>query len=69
MKIEIDPELCAGTAVCMDTAPQIFDVSADGIASVRSDAPWPVDQRLARRAAAKCPLGAIAIEQDTEEEH
>jgi ferredoxin len=68
MKIEIDLELCAGTALCMDAAPEIFDVSADGRASVRDDAPVRIDERRALRAAANCPLGAILIEPGTQEE-
>jgi ferredoxin len=66
MKIEIDLDLCAGTALCADSAPEIFDVSADGFASVRDDAPEPIDERRARRAAANCPLRAIVIENDTQ---
>jgi ferredoxin len=69
MKITIDLELCAGTAQCMDTAPDVFDVSADGRASVRTDVSEPVDERLVHRAAANCPLGAISIEQATDSQH
>jgi ferredoxin len=64
MKIAIDLGLCAGTALCMDAVPEVFDVSADGRASVREDAPKPLDERRVLRAAANCPLGAILIQDD-----
>jgi ferredoxin len=67
MRIDIDLELCAGTAVCMSTAPEIFDVSAEGQSSVRADIAQPVDRQQLQRAISNCPMGAISTTTDDEE--
>ena len=57
-KIVIDRSLCSGFGACAELAPDVFEVGAGGIASVRvgeSDDPRVVD------AAASCPMGAIRV--------
>lgn len=62
MKAIIDPDLCTGCGLCVDTAPEIFEMVED-IAQVKVDA---VDEKLqdaARQAADECPSQAILIEE------
>jgi ferredoxin len=57
-QIVIDRSLCSGFGVCAELAPDVIEVGADGIASLRvgtTDDPRVLD------AAAQCPMGAIAV--------
>lgn len=57
-RIVIDGSLCSGFGTCAELAPDQFEVGPDGIALARvgeSDDPAVLD------AAAKCPMGAIAV--------
>jgi ferredoxin len=58
LRIEIDRSLCDGIGACIEAAPGLFELGADGIAVVRvdvTDAPDAVD------AACACPMGAITV--------
>lgn len=57
-RIEIDRTLCSGFGACAELAPEIFELDAGGVASVRtreSDDPRVVD------VAAACPMSAISV--------
>lgn len=57
-RIVIDQSLCSGFGSCADLTPEVFEVGAGGVASVRvgeSDDPSLVE------AAASCPMGAITL--------
>ena len=57
-EIEIDRSLCSGFGTCAELAPEIFELDASGIASVRrgrSDDPAVVE------AVNQCPMAAIAV--------
>lgn len=57
-RIEIDRSLCSGFGSCIEAAPDLFELGADGIAVARSDA---TDAREVLEAAHACPMGAIAV--------
>ena len=70
-RVRVDPRLCEGHALCIDLAPEVFDLSADDVAScderpadaLWDDALW--DDALwdtVKAAVDACPRGAIAIE-------
>jgi ferredoxin len=65
-RITVDPSLCSGFGSCVDLAPGLFRLGADGIASsvvVETDDP------AALEAAAACPMAAISVlEVDLERE-
>ena len=63
MRISVDPELCAGHALCQARAPQLFDLDIDGHASAAVDVPPPELEAPAREAAEACPEQAIMITQ------
>lgn len=57
-EIVIDRSLCSGFGACAELAPDIFEVDADGKATVRvgrSDDPAVLD------AADACPMAAIQV--------
>jgi ferredoxin len=64
-RIIIDRGACSGFGSCIDTAPMIFAMGDDGIATaggVNSD----LDAALA--AAEACPMGAITVVEDSGQE-
>ena len=63
-RIEIDRKLCSGFGSCLDAAPGLIELGADGIAIAlveSTDAPAAFD------AAHSCPMGAITIVEAPEE--
>lgn len=57
-EIVIDRSLCSGFGACAELAPEVFEVDAGGIATLRvgrSDDPAVLD------AAAACPMAAIQV--------
>ena len=57
-EIVIDRSLCSGFGACAELAPDVFEVDAGGLATVRvgqSDDPAVLD------AAAACPMAAIQV--------
>ncbi|MBI2438249.1 MAG: ferredoxin [Lentisphaerae bacterium] len=62
MKAIVDPDLCTGCGLCVDTCPAVFEMN-DAIAKVRvAEVP---DEALetCREAADNCPVEAIKIEE------
>ena len=59
MKICIDREQCIGDGICVDEAPETFDLDDDRIA-VLKDGPWD-DQEYVVAAAEACPLNIIEV--------
>jgi len=61
MRIEVDPALCEGNAVCMKVAPEVFEVRDDDKAYVLVS---PVPEALRAKvevAVRRCPRRAISI--------
>lgn len=60
-RVRVDPRLCEGHALCIDLAPEVFDLSDDDVATC--DEQPPMSSRDAVTAAMNaCPRGAITIE-------
>jgi len=62
-RIEIDRSLCSGFGSCIEAAPELFELGADGIAVARVDA---TDAVAALDAAEACPMAAIVVVEDEE---
>ncbi len=61
MKARVDPELCIGCGLCVDTCPAIFKMEEDK--AVAYIAPVPkAQEELCRKATDECPVTAIIIE-------
>lgn len=57
-RIEIDRTLCSSFGSCIDAAPELIELGADGIAAARVES---TDDPAAMAAAHSCPMGAITI--------
>lgn len=61
MKISVDRELCEGSGMCVEIAPELFELGEDdGLAVVRGDGSVPAGlEGKAIEAAETCPVQAI----------
>ena len=62
MKIVVNYDLCESNAICMDEAPEVFEVRDDDMLYVLSETPAPELEDKVRRAAERCPKQAITLE-------
>jgi ferredoxin len=61
--VRVDPRLCEGHALCIELAPEVFDLADDDVATCDTqpaDALWD----KVKAAVDACPRGAIAIESE-----
>ena len=61
MKATVDPDLCTGCGVCVESAPEVFDLTDEGLAEAIVDAVPDGLAEAARQAADDCPVEAILI--------
>ncbi len=61
MKAKVDPKTCIGCELCVQTAPEVFEMNGP-IAVTKSDTVPPEQQGAAQDAANECPVAAISIE-------
>jgi len=62
MKAKVDPDLCTGCELCVDTAPDVFEMSGD-VATAKVEVVPTVAEDAAKEAAESCPAEAISIEE------
>ena len=63
MRVVVDRDLCQGHGVCESEAPEVFEVSKQGVLTVLQEDP-PEDARSAVEKAVRfCPTGALRIEE------
>lgn len=63
MKVKVDKELCTGDAICVDIAPDVFELNADNVAEVLVGEVPEELQDAVRDAAESCPENCIIIEE------
>jgi ferredoxin len=63
VKAIIDPELCTGCELCVETCPEVFEMSDEDVAVVKADEVPSEAEDTAREAAEDCPSEAITIEE------
>lgn len=61
MKASIDPDLCTGCEVCVDTCPDVFEME-DDLAVVKVDVVPADAEEDAQEAADSCPSEAITLD-------
>jgi ferredoxin len=62
MKVVVDLNVCDLHGLCVETAPEVFEIGHDGTLHVLNAAP-PEDLRgKMKKAVRDCPTGAISIE-------
>ena len=63
MKVVVDLNICDLHALCVETAPEVFEIGDDGTLHVLNETP-PESLRAKVGAAVRdCPTGAISIEE------
>ena len=63
MRVVVDYDRCESNAVCMQEAPQVFEVRDDDFLYVLQDEPDPELHERVRAAAKSCPKLAITLEE------
>ncbi len=62
MKTRVDPDLCTGCELCVDSVPDVYEMN-DDIAVVKVDVvPEDIEEDV-REAAESCPAEAIIVEE------
>ncbi len=62
MKISVDFDLCKSNAVCMASAPEVFEVRDDGYLYILQEEPDETHRQAVEEAASLCPTRAITVE-------
>jgi len=65
MKVTVDPDLCSGCGLCVDTCPEVFELDEEeNVAQVLVDEVPEDAEEYVQQAAEECPCEAIEIEDD-----
>lgn len=62
MKVVVDFDLCQSHGLCMQAAPEVFELRDDGFLYVLQENPPEELRAKVEKAARECPTGAIRIE-------
>ena len=62
MRVVVDYDLCESNAVCMNIAPEVFEVRDDDFLYVLQDEPDESLRDKVNEAIARCPKQAISVE-------
>jgi ferredoxin len=62
VRVIVDFDVCASTGACMQVAPEVFEVRADGYLYILQEEPGEELRDKVTQAADLCPTGAITIE-------
>lgn len=58
--VRVDARLCEGHALCLDTAPEVFDLTEDDVATCPRQPPDDLWDQV-QAAVDACPRGAISV--------
>ena len=61
IRVELDEDRCRGHGVCCSICPEVFDLSDDGYAVVKTPEVPQGSEEAVRTAAASCPELAITV--------
>lgn len=61
MRIEVDPDLCQGHAMCQLEAPEVFEVPKRGTVIILDPAPPPALRGQVESAVRECPTQALTM--------
>ena len=62
MRAKVDRDLCIGSAMCVATAPDVFELDDEGLSRVLDEG--AADEETLRQAAEGCPVQAVILEDD-----
>ena len=63
MKVVVDPGLCDLHGLCVETAPDVFEIGDDGLLHVLNETPPESVRARVDKAVRECPTGAISVEE------
>lgn len=63
MQVEVDPRRCCGYRLCVEAAPDVFEISAVGKARLLVDTVPSEWHDAVRSAARECPQDAIRVQE------
>jgi len=64
MRVVVDFDLCESNAVCMNIAPEIFEVRDDDFLYILDETPAESMRDRLEEAVRRCPKQAIAVAED-----
>jgi ferredoxin len=62
MKVIVDFDVCQSHGLCMQAAPEIFEVREDGFLYILRETPPESYRAVVEKAIRECPTGAIRVE-------
>ena len=62
MKVVVDQSICNLHGLCVETAPEVFEMGNDGLLHVLDETPPEGVRAKVDKAVRECPTGAISIE-------
>ena len=62
MKVIVDFEVCQSHGLCMQAAPEVFEIRDDGFLYILSENPPENLRKQVQTAVRECPTGAIKLE-------
>ena len=62
MKVVVDLSICNLHGLCVETAPEVFEIGDDGELHVLNETPPESVRATMNKAVRECPTGAISIE-------
>jgi ferredoxin len=62
MRIAADQGRCEGHGLCVDTAPEVYDLDDDAIVVLRHEVVPPALERKAEAGARVCPVAALRVQ-------
>ena len=68
LRIRIDRTRCIGTGNCVNVAPEVFEIGADQIVTIRDDA-HAVDRDRMIEACLVCPVDALFAYDEDDHQH
>jgi ferredoxin len=62
MKVIVDFEVCQSHGLCMQAAPEVFELRDDGFLYILAESPAENLRKKVETAVRECPTGAIKLE-------
>jgi len=62
MKVVVDLDLCDLHGLCVDAAPEVFEIGDDGVLHILDASPPETLRAKVDKAVRECPTGAIYIQ-------
>jgi len=63
-KVKVLPDKCVGCGICVQIAPDIFEITDDFVSKVKKTHLTPEELQQAEQAQEMCPSGSIVIEEE-----